>query len=107
MGKQRVEYFFSGWVVGVAEQRRRGDIRLPTCGHLSDVIHAYAFMNLIPGGTYKFAESPTCMDDHIHADTKKRNFQPCTSKAGALQSWHLDSICEHTGRCQKALMAGF
>ena len=43
-----------------------------------------------------------------HIDTKKmKNFQPCASKAGALLSWPFDNICEHAGRCQKALTVGF
>ena len=29
-------------------------------------------MNLIPGGIHKYTESPTCMETHIHIDTKKK-----------------------------------
>ncbi len=94
---------------GWQSKRQSGDIRLATCGHLSDVIHAYAFMNLIPGGTHTHTriQSHPRAWTHTYTLTQKQNFQPCASKAGALQSWHLDNICEQTGRCQKALTAGF
>ena len=44
------------------------------------------------------------LQTHTSIHTK---FQSCKSKAGAVLSWHFYSICEHAGRCQKALMVGF
>lgn len=73
---------------GWQSKRQSGDIRLATCGHLSDVIHAYAFMNLIPGGTHTYTdpESPTCMDTHIHTDTKTKLSAMC------IKSWSIAKL---------------
>lgn len=55
---------------------QRGDIRLATCGHLSDVIHAYAFMHLIPrdAHTHLQIHIVTQVHEHTrtHTDTKRK-----------------------------------
>ena len=67
------------------------------CGHLNLMVyHAYTSPN------------PKELPHKINTSTQKmKNFQPGASQAGALLSWTFDNICEHAGRCQKALTVGF
>lgn len=43
-------------------------------------------MNLIPGGTYTNTESPTCVNTHIHTDTKRK------LSAMHMKSWSIAKL---------------